>query len=51
MQYTAPTMIALIAVFAFGEPFGIERIVAFALIWTALALYTWSMFRNSASGK
>lgn len=43
MQYIAPTMIALIAVFVFGEPFGIERIVAFALIWTALALYTWSM--------
>lgn len=44
MQYTAPTMIALIAIFVFGEPFGIERIIAFALIWTALALYTWSMF-------
>jgi chloramphenicol-sensitive protein RarD len=47
MQYTAPTMIALIAVFVFGEPFGIERIVAFGLIWTALALYTWSMFGNA----
>ena len=47
MQYTAPTIIALIAVFVFGEPFGIERIVAFALIWTGLALYTWSMFRNA----
>ncbi|GAB5506513.1 MAG: EamA family transporter RarD [Rhizobiaceae bacterium] len=45
-QYTAPTMIAAIGVFVFGEPFGTERIVAFALIWTALALYTWSMFRS-----
>jgi chloramphenicol-sensitive protein RarD len=44
MQYSAPTMIAAIGVFAFGEPFGPARIVAFALIWTALALYTWSMF-------
>lgn len=44
MQYIAPTMIALIAVFAFGEPFGTGRMIAFALIWTALALYTWSMF-------
>lgn len=44
MQYIAPTMIALIGVFVFGEPFGPARIVAFALIWTALALYTWSMF-------
>jgi chloramphenicol-sensitive protein RarD len=43
MQYIAPTMIALIAVFVFGEPFGTARMIAFALIWSALALYTWSM--------
>jgi chloramphenicol-sensitive protein RarD len=43
MQYIAPTGIFLIAVFAFGEPFGIVRAVAFALIWVALAIYTWSM--------
>ena len=47
MQYTAPTMIALIGVFVFGEPFGTERVIAFTLIWIALALYTWSMFRNT----
>jgi chloramphenicol-sensitive protein RarD len=44
MQYVSPTMIALIAVFAFGEPFGLDRMIAFGLIWSALALYTWSMF-------
>lgn len=44
MQYIAPTMIALIAVFVFGEPFGVGRMIAFGLIWAALALYTWSMF-------
>ncbi|WP_187970342.1 EamA family transporter RarD [Aquibium microcysteis] len=43
MQYIAPTGIFLIAVFAFGEPFGMARLVAFALIWVALAIYTWSM--------
>ena len=43
MQYIAPTMIFLIAVFVFGEPFGAGRAVAFALIWTALILYSWSM--------
>lgn len=49
MQYIAPTMITLIAVFVFGEPFGVERMVAFALIWLALALYTWSaLFRRQA---
>lgn len=51
MQYIAPTMIAIIAVFVFGEPFGTARIVAFALIWTALALYTWSMFFGARQAK
>jgi chloramphenicol-sensitive protein RarD len=44
MQYIAPTMIFLIAVFVFGEPFGGVRVIAFALIWSALAIYTWSTF-------
>ena len=49
MQYVAPTMIALIAVLVFGEPFGLDRLVAFGLIWLALALYTWSaLFRRKA---
>lgn len=43
MQYIAPTMIFLTAVFVFGEPFGAARAVAFPLIWTALVLYTVSM--------
>lgn len=49
MQYIAPTLIAAIAVFVFGEPFGWARIVAFALIWSALALYTWPMFFSCRS--
>ena len=49
MQYFAPTMIALIAVFAFGEPFGGKRMLAFGLIGLALVLYTWSaLFRRRA---
>ena len=40
MQYIAPTMIFLTAVFVFHEPFSTGRAIAFALIWTALALYT-----------
>ena len=47
MQYIAPTMIFLIAVFAFDEPFGTARMIAFPLIWTALAVYTTSMFAGS----
>lgn len=47
MQYIAPTGIFLIAVFVFGEPFGMVRAAAFALIWVALAIYTWSMFSQA----
>ena len=36
MQYIAPTMIFLIAIFVFHEPFSSTRAVAFALIWAAL---------------
>lgn len=44
MQYIAPTMVFLIAVFVFREPFDVWKLAAFALIWTALALYSWSTF-------
>ena len=49
MQYIAPTMIFLIAVFVFGEPFDRSRMIVFALIWTALAIYSWSMFRGRST--
>ena len=45
MQYIAPTMIFIIAVFAFGEPFDTTKLVAFAFIWAALFLYSGSMLR------
>lgn len=46
MQYLSPTMIFLIAVFAFDEPFSKWQLIAFCFIWAALALYTWSLFRK-----
>ncbi|TKB10918.1 MAG: EamA family transporter RarD [Mesorhizobium sp.] len=46
MQYIAPTMVFLIAVLIFDEPFGTIQAIAFALIWTALAIYSWSMFKG-----
>ncbi|MFN7223672.1 MAG: EamA family transporter RarD [Paracoccaceae bacterium] len=45
MQYIAPTMIFLIAVFVFGEPFGTVRLIAFPMIWMALVIYSVSMLR------
>ena len=43
MQYSAPTMIFLFAVFLFHEPFGPVKLAAFGLIWTALVIYTWTL--------
>lgn len=48
MQYINPTIVVLIAVFLFGESFGLTRLIAFVLIWLALILYTWTMlFRKN----
>lgn len=47
MQYIAPTMIFLTAVFWFGEPFGSARAVAFPMIWAALVLYTVALIRKA----
>jgi chloramphenicol-sensitive protein RarD len=47
MQYIAPTMIFLIAVFVFHEPLSMVKLTAFGLIWIALAIYSWGMLRGS----
>jgi len=47
MQYIAPTMIFLVAVFLFNEPFGHARAIAFPMIWAAVALYLFSVLRKS----
>ena len=52
LQYIAPTMIFLIAVFVFDEPFGRAKMIAFPMIWAALLIYTVSMVRQArAAGK
>jgi chloramphenicol-sensitive protein RarD len=50
MQYIAPTMIFLTAVFVFDEPFSTVKLVAFALIWAALAVYSGAMFAARRGG-
>ena len=40
MQYIAPTLIFLTAVFIFGEPFSGVKLLAFSLIWVALVIYS-----------
>jgi chloramphenicol-sensitive protein RarD len=46
LQYIAPTMIFLTAVFVFGEEFGRARMIAFPMIWAALVVYSISLIRQ-----
>lgn len=47
LQYLAPSLNFLLAVFVFGEPFGAGQLLAFALIWAGLALYSVDLVRAS----
>lgn len=51
LQYIAPTMIFLVAIFAFGEEFGTPRMIAFPMIWAALIIYSWSMIRQMRAAR
>ena len=51
MQYIAPTGQFLLGVFAFGEAFGPDRIIAFVLIWAAVILYSADALRQSRRQK
>ncbi|MGY6631655.1 MAG: EamA family transporter RarD [Wenzhouxiangella sp.] len=42
MQYLAPTVTFLLAVFVYNEPFTLDHAITFACIWSALVLFTWS---------
>ena len=46
LQYIAPTLIFLTAVFLFDEPFSAVKLAAFGLIWTALAVYSFELLRT-----
>ena len=46
LQYLSPTLIFLLAVFAFGEPLTTPYIICFVAIWTGLAIYAADGLRN-----
>jgi chloramphenicol-sensitive protein RarD len=46
LQYLAPSISLVIAVFLYSEPFTQAHAVTFALIWSALALVSWEAFRR-----
>jgi len=47
MQYIGPTLIFFIGLFVFKEPFSFWQGVTFAMIWIALAIYSWSAFTGT----
>jgi len=47
MQYSVPTVLFLTAIFIFKEPFSLIQLVAFALIWMGLALYSFASLKPS----
>jgi chloramphenicol-sensitive protein RarD len=51
LQYTAPTLQFLLAVVVFGEPFSRARLLSFVLIWCALGLFSFDLWRSGASGR
>lgn len=46
MQYISPSCMLLLGVFAYGEPFGTDRMVTFLFIWAGIALYVAEGFRS-----
>lgn len=51
LQYIAPTLIFLCAVLVFGEPFDQSRRIAFPLIWAALGLYSFGLWRQYGAAR
>lgn len=47
LQYIAPSLQFLLAVFAYGEPLHGPRLVAFGLIWAALAVFAFATLREN----
>lgn len=46
IQYLSPTIALLIGIFVYGEPFKTPYIIAFAMVWTGLALFSISIIRD-----
>ncbi|MBB1301692.1 MULTISPECIES: EamA family transporter RarD [Pseudoalteromonas] len=50
-QYIGPSLMFVLAVVFYGEVFSPERIVTFACIWSALAIFSWDSYRQSQKRK
>lgn len=50
-QYIGPSLMFILAVVFYGEVFDAERLVTFACIWSALAIFSWDSFHQSRKRK
>ncbi len=46
LMYINPTLQFFIALFVFGEAISLIQLISFIMIWTALALYSWSAWQS-----
>lgn len=49
MQYLAPTLQFIIGVWVFNEPLGTMRMIGFAIVWSALVIFSIDAWRNNRS--
>ena len=50
LQYLTPSMQLVIGVFVYGEPMPPARLVGFAIVWLALAVFTVDSLRHARTG-
>jgi chloramphenicol-sensitive protein RarD len=46
LQYISPTLVFLTAIFMFGEPIDGWKLLSFVVLWTGLAIYSYSAWRE-----
>lgn len=51
LQYITPTVLLLLAVLVFKEPFAAESFIFFGFIWAALVVYSWDALRVLKRGQ
>ena len=50
LQYITPTLLLILAVWVFNEPFPADRQLAFICIWAGLAVYSYDAWRLMRRG-
>ncbi|GEB70691.1 Chloramphenical resistance permease RarD [Pseudoalteromonas carrageenovora] len=50
-QYIGPSLMFMLAVVFYNEVFDAERVITFACIWSALAIFTWDSYHQSRKRK